>query len=62
MSGLVSTAVLNTKIGDTKDKYWYYTKYFTTADYNKLTGEILEAKINQKEFVNESDISNLVKS
>ena len=27
-------------------------KYFTTADYNKFTGQTLDAKIKQKELVN----------
>ena len=32
-------------------------KYFTTSDYYTFTDEILNAKINQKELVNKSDIS-----
>ena len=36
-------------------------KYFTTSDYNKFTSETLDTKIKQKELVNKSDISNLVK-
>ena len=36
-------------------------KYFPTADYNKFTSDILDIKIKQKELVNKSDISNLVK-
>ena len=35
-------------------------KYFNTADYNKFTSDILDAKIKQKELVNKSDISNLI--
>ena len=31
-------------------------KYFTTADYNKFTSDILDVKIKQKELVNKSDI------
>ena len=30
--------------------------YFTTSDYNKFTIDILDAKIKQKELVNNSDI------
>ena len=31
-------------------------KYFTTADYNKFTRDILDVKIKQKQAVNKSDI------
>ena len=33
----------------------------TTSNYNKLSSDILHAKIKQKELVSKSDISNLVK-
>ena len=36
-------------------------KYFDTADYNKFTSDILDAKIKQKELVNKSDIADFVK-
>ena len=36
-------------------------KYFTTSDYNNFTSGIFDAMIKQKEFVNKSNISNLVK-
>ena len=45
---------------DTKIKY-IERKYFTTADYKKITSSILDAKIKQKGSVNKSNISNLVK-
>ena len=32
-------------------------KYFTTSDYNKFTNNILDTKITQKKFVNESDLN-----
>ena len=32
-------------------------KYFTRYDYNKFTGEILNAKIKEKQLVKISDIS-----
>ena len=35
-------------------------KYFTTADYNKFTSNILDTKIKKKKLVNESNVSNLV--
>ena len=31
-------------------------KYFTTADYNKFTSNILDVKLKQKELVNKSGI------
>ena len=37
-------------------------KYFTTADYNKFTNETFDANIKQKELVNNSDMSNIIKN
>ena len=37
-------------------------KHITTSDYNRFTKEILDAGIKQKELVNKSNISNLVKN
>ena len=65
ISGLLGTAVLNTKISEAEiripvvsglvKKRVYNTiikdikeKYMTTADYNKFTGDIVDAKIKQK--------------
>ena len=31
-------------------------KYFTTSDCNKFTSNILDARITQKKFVNESEL------
>ena len=50
----------NKKDYDTKRKD-IEVKYFTTADYNKFTSDILEAKIKQQELVNKSDIADFVK-
>ena len=71
VSGLLTTTILNTKISEIENKIPNISdyaeisdiegKYFTTSDYNKFTSEILDAKIKQKELVNKSDISNLVK-
>ena len=36
--------------------------YLTTSDYSKCLSDVLDTEIKQKEFVNESDISNLVKN
>ena len=37
-------------------------KYFTTAGYNKFTSETFDANIKQKELVNNSDMSNIIKN
>ena len=44
------------KIKDTKGKY------FTAADYNKFTSETFDANIKQKELVNNSYMSNIIKN
>ena len=76
IGGLVTTTVLNTKIGEAENeipnvtdlvnKSNYITKishiekkYFTTADYNKFSSDILGNEIKQKK-VNMSNISNLI--
>ena len=69
------TTVLNTKISEVEknDNLVKKTDYdgkisdkkgrnFTVSDYNKFTSDILDAKIKQKELVNKSDISILVKN
>ena len=76
-SGLGTTTVLNTKIeakneipgltSIVKKKYHdakseIAGKYINSSDYYKFTSDILDAKIKQKEFVNKSDISNLVEN
>ena len=77
-SGLVTTSVLNKKLGKLKTKYQmllvysrkqivtlnirHWEKYFITFDYNKVTKEILDAKIKEKELVDKFDISKLVKN
>ena len=73
----MTATVLNIKIGKVENKISNITdlvkkkiitlekiekKYFTIADYNKFMSERLDAKIKQKELVNKSDISNLVKN
>ena len=61
-SSLVTTPVPNMKIIEEVENKIpnILEKYFTTADYNRFTSDILDAKIKQ-EFVNKSDliISNL---
>ena len=56
ISGFVKKTDYDAKISGTEKEY------FTTADYNRFTSEPLDAKIKEKEIVNKSDISNLVKN
>ena len=55
VSGVVQKPDYDAKITGIKGKH------FTTADYNRFTGDILDTKIRQKELGNKSDISNLIK-
>ena len=55
LSSLFNKTNYDTKISEIEEKY------FTTFDYNKFTSNILDAKVKQKELVNKSNISNLVK-
>ena len=74
-SWLLTTAVLNTKIGEVENKIpdviclfkkknhdYIEKKYFTTSNYNKFKSEILDSRIKQKELVNKSSFSNLMKN
>ena len=56
ISGLVKKIDYNAKISDIEEKY------FTTSNYNKFVGEIIDAKIQAKGLVHKSTISNLVKN
>ena len=38
------------------------TKYFTRSDYNKFTGEILNAKIKEQGLVDKSDIFGFIEN
>ena len=74
VSGLVITTVLNTKTKEVGnkilDKKTDYDgkisdiekKYSATSDSNKFTSDILDAKIKEKELVNKSGISYLIKN
>ena len=53
VSDLVKKTNYDVKISD------FESKYFTTSDYSKFTGEILNAKIKEKELVDKYDISGL---
>ena len=55
LSSLFNKTNYDTKISEIEEKY------FTTFDYNKFRSNILDAKVKQKELVNKSNISNLVK-
>ena len=55
VSGVVQKSDYDAKITDIKGEN------FTTSDYDTFTGDILNAKIKQKELGNKSVISNLIK-
>ena len=54
VSTLVNKADYDVKISDREKKY------FTTSDYNKLTKDVLDAKITNKELADKSDISGFI--
>ena len=54
VSDLVKKMPYNARISDNEGKF------ITTSDYNKFMCDIPDAKINEKELVNKSDISNRV--
>ena len=55
LSGLVRKTGYDVKISEIEGKC------FTTSDYNKFKSNMVDAKINQKELVNNYDTSNIVK-
>ena len=44
-SGLVTTNILNTKIGEVEKKNPDHAKYINTPEFNKLTAENLAARL-----------------
>ena len=54
VSNLVKKTDYDAKISDIK------SKCFATADYNKFTSQILDAKIKQKELVDKSAIAGFI--
>ena len=54
-SNLVRNLDCNTKISDIE------ANYFITSDHSNFASKIIEMKINKKEQVHKSNISNLVK-
>ena len=55
VNGAVQKSDYDAKITDIEGEH------FTTSDYDTFTGDILDAKIKQKELGNKSVISNLIK-
>ena len=51
----MTTAVLNTKIGEVENKIHDNSKYITTQEFNKLTAENFAARLKQADLVNKTD-------
>ena len=58
MSGLVTTAVLYTKISEVENKILDNSKYITTQEFNKLTAENFAARLKQVDLLNKTDFDN----
>ena len=56
VSKLVKKIGYDAKISQTEEKY------LTTFDYNKFKNHMLDAQVKQKNLVNESNISHLIKN
>ena len=54
-SGLVTTAVLNTKISEVENKIPNHDKYITTPKFNKLTADHFTARLKQASLVTKTD-------
>ena len=59
-SGLVTTAVLNTKISEVENKIPNHDKYITTAEFNKLTAETFVVRLKQSYLVTKTDFDKLI--
>ena len=57
-SGLVTTTVLNTKIGEVENKVPDHAKYIATSEFNKLTADNFPARLKQADLVNRTDFYN----
>ena len=57
-SGLVTTTVLNTEIGEVENKIPDHAQYITTSEFNKLTAENFAAKLKKANLVNKTDFDN----
>ena len=58
----MTTAVLNTKISEVKDKILDNSKYVTTQEFNNLTGENFAARLKLVDLVNKADFDNKLTS
>ena len=59
MSGLVTTTVLNTKIGEAEHKIPDHDEYIPTQEFNKLTAENFNKRLKQEaDLVSKNDFDN----
>ena len=54
-SSLVTTTVLNTKIGEVEKKILDYARYIINQEFNKLTTKKIAERLEQANLVNKSD-------
>ena len=54
----MTATFLNTKISEVSNKSRDNYKYITTQEFNKLTTKGFEAKLNQPDLVNKTDLDN----
>ena len=57
-SSLVTTTVLNIKIGEVKKKVPDHGKYITTQEFNKVIAEDFAARLKQADLVSRTDFDN----
>ena len=58
ISSLVTTSVLNTKIGEVENKIPDHAKYISTQEFNKLITENLATRLKQANLVSQTDFDN----
>ena len=51
----MTTAALNTKIGEVENKIPYHTKCITALEFNKFTGSIFDMKLNEINLATNSE-------
>ena len=61
-SSLVNTNILNTKISEFQNRITDYSKYITTQDFNKLTAENFEARLEQANLVSKTYFDNKLRN
>ena len=59
-TSLVSTIVLNTKVGEVDNKIPDHAKYITTQEFSKLHAENFAARLKQVNLVNKTDFDNKI--